>query len=104
MRYYKRMSDQAELSPQPTTTKVEVSDGKTCWILPAGTQLLTKKAPKHVPLDILAGKLGIYIYYHFDPTYYIALRYDGTVTEQYTRSEMMAYLKGIKHHRDQQLA
>ena len=83
-------------------TKVEVSDGKTTWSLSPGTQLLNPKAPKHVPLAMLAGKLGIYIYYHFDPTYYIALRYDGTVTDKYNRSEMMAYLKGIEHHRDQQ--
>ena len=67
-------------------------------------QLLTPKAPKHRRLAVLADNLGIYIYYHFDPTYYIALRYNGTVTERYTRSEMMAHLFGIKYHRDQQQA
>ena len=96
------MSDQVESSPQPAVTTVEVSDGQMTWRLAAGMQLLTTDAPKHVPLATLATKLGIHIYYHFNPTFYVALRRDGTVSEQYTRSEMMAYLTGIEHHREQQ--
>ena len=78
-------------------TVTEVSDGQNTWRLPAGLQMVDGMIVKHVEIDRLATALGVHVYYHYRPTYYIVLRPDGTISDRYNAFQVMSYLHGVSH-------
>lgn len=83
---------EGELKPVIT----EVSDGRQTWRVPAGATPLRDSNPKNYELALRAAALSIRLYEHYAPTWIVALLPDSSVTDQYSRSEMVAFLAGVE--------